>query len=198
MGNPKNTNNRVNTTYPLEWEKYLNVGYEKPEDWMRSIGDMGRAHGDRSWMYKNMVKPVLDVGCATSIDGTQFGEEYVGLDITPSFLRAARFVYKVHNLILADGRHLPIRDNAFKTAYAKSILVHYLLEDAFNFIEELCRVSETSYVVWSKRHMPSDEASSHQSTFGFWWFKPSLADLEKRFRLEPPKQGTSITEVNLK
>ena len=165
---------------------------------MRSIGDMGRAHGDRSWMYKNMDKPVLDVGCGTSIDAAGFGEGYVGLDITPSFLRAARFTYGVHNLILADGRCLPIRDNTFKTTYARAILVHYLLEDTRRFIEELCRVGQTSYVVWSKKYMPTDESVVNQNSLGFWWFTPDAADLEEQFQIGPPKGNTSITEVNIK
>ena len=198
MGNQESINNKVDTDYPLEWEKYLQAGGEPPEDWMRSTGDMGRAHGDRIWMYKHMDKPVLDVGCGTSIDASGFGDGYVGLDITPSFLRAARFVYGVQNLILADGRSLPIRDNAFKTTYARALLVHYLLEDAHRFIEELCRTGRTSYVVWSKKYVPTDEEAASRSGLGFWWFTPNAADLEEKFQLGQPKGNTSITEVSLK
>lgn len=190
--------NKVDLDYPLEWEKYLEKGYEKPENWMRSTREISSSHVDRSWMYRNMTKPVLDVGCGTCIDAAGFGEGYVGLDITPSFLYAARFVYGVHNLVLADGRCLPFRDKSFKTTYARALLVHYLLDDTLRFIEELCRAGETSYVVWSKKYMPSDETTTRQNKFGFWWFTPNFVDLEERFQLGPPKGNTSITEVNLR
>ena len=185
----------VESDYPFEWEKYLKDGHKKPESWMRGGSDIWRDHADRSWLYENVIEPVLDIGCGTCIDASGFGEEYVGLDITPSFLHAARFIYGVHNLVLADGRCLPFRDKSFKTAYAKSLLLHYLLSDMFRFIEELCRVGETAYIVWDKSHMPSDITSSHKTILGFWWFRPSLSDIQKRFWLDSPKKGTSITEV---
>lgn len=186
---------KVDLDYPLEWEKYINTGHRKPKNWMRGGEDIKRDYADRSWLYENTVEPVLDIGCGTCIDAAGFGEGYVGLDITPSFLRAARFVYGVHNLVLADGRHLPFRDKSVKTTYAKSLILHYLLDDAFNFIGELCRVGKTAYIVWDKSHMPSDEARSHKSALGFWWFIPSLLDIRKRFWLGLPKKETSITEV---
>lgn len=198
MGDQESINRKVDADYPLEWEKYFQAGGEPPEGWMRSPGDLGRAHEDRVWMYEHMDKPVLDIGCGTCIDAPGFGDGYVGLDITPSLLRVARFVYGVQNLILADGRSLPIRDNAFKSTYARDLLMHYLLEDALRFIEELCRTGKTSYVVWSRKYMPTDEEVISRNFLGFWWFTPDAEDLEERFWIGPPKGNTSVTEVNVK
>lgn len=137
--------------YFKRWEEKVKDGTFNPATWQRKKRQL--VHPDRHWLAENANMPVLDAGCGTAVD-SNFFEQYVGLDVTPSFIHEARR-RGVGNLILGDARHLPIRDKAFMTSYCKDLLLHLSFKDALKVLLELLRVGMKTFVAWGFEYLKS-------------------------------------------
>ncbi len=159
-------------------------------------------HPDRNWFYKYGTQPVLDVACGTALDGEAF-EDYVGIDVTPSFIRSAKFDYGVESLILGDARFLPFREKCFSTSWCKDLLLHLSWEDAIKVLHELVRVGKKSFVAWGVEYIgderreftPLEDREVITKKSGYFYSRFSRRKLNKHFGVGPVIEGTTITEV---
>lgn len=183
---------------------------KKHKTWHRSKEQ--KQHPDRLWIQKHVKEPVLDVGCGTCLDAETF-RNYVGVDITRSFLKPAHFLYGVSHVIRCDGRFLPFKDKTFETAFSKGLLIHYLQEEGMKIILEMLRVSNVAVIAWGivkwaknqvlparrvRNYLPSNDPFVSMSAEGFYYNRYDLAALQKRFEVTPVGKGTSITIIEEK
>lgn len=160
---------------------------------------------DRKWLYRNLEGPVVDLGCGNAIDYPGFkGKGYMGVDVTPSFLEAAKEKYGVPEecLTLADARKTPFQDKQFRSGYLKDVLLHYRQEDGYAFIDELLRICRDAYVVWGylgeRMFLPSSEPIEERWGDGFYYNTYDLDELERRYRVTFIDEGTTITKIEAK
>lgn len=90
---------------------------------------------------------VLDLGCnwgRWSISAARQGYKTVGIDPSLGAIMAARRIAIELGLdvkyIVADGRHLPFRDDSFDCVYSYSVLQHFEKENARKALVEVGRV----------------------------------------------------------
>jgi 2-polyprenyl-3-methyl-5-hydroxy-6-metoxy-1,4-benzoquinol methylase/uncharacterized protein YbaR (Trm112 family) len=90
---------------------------------------------------------LLDIGCNWGrwcISAARLGYRPVGIDPVIDAVRAARRVARqlgiAADYLVADGRHLPFRPDAFDVAHSYSVLMHFSKEDATNTVKEIARV----------------------------------------------------------
>jgi ubiquinone/menaquinone biosynthesis C-methylase UbiE len=70
---------------------------------------------------------------------------YVGVDITPAFLKVAKAAYPHEVFVLGDVRRLSQSDASVNTVVCLNVFQH--LDDIRRPLEELCRVAEHAVVV---------------------------------------------------
>lgn len=177
--------------YPHRWEQLWG---SRAGNWGFKERNQFFTEPDRAWLYENVETPILDVGCGTGVESLGF-EDYVGVDITPSFLKTAR-KYDV-DVVRCDGRYLPFRDKSFKTCYSKELLPHYQFEDALVFIKEMIRVADKVYSVWGKGYVPSTNPKSEVKQ-GFHYNRFDIRELRKYCDIEFIKNGTTTTLISPK
>ena len=185
--------------YPLRWRETFEA-QQNPRLWQRHRGQIENA--DRKWLGKNCQEPVLDVGCGTGTV-TEYFKDCVGLDITRGFLEAAHYYYRIENVVVADAQHLPFRDQAFKTAFAKDLLLHYPQDEGEPVIWEMLRVAETVYIAWGKGgqrwnwnldYSPSNRPFESMMD-GFYYNRYDLAKLEESFKMTKMSKDTTVTQI---
>lgn len=76
-------------------------------------------------------RDVLEIGCGIATDGLQFalaGARYIGVDLTPTAIAAARERFELYGaegeLLVADGRSLPVADASIDHVYCFGVLMH--------------------------------------------------------------------------
>ena len=86
---------------------------------------------------------LLDDGCGTGMLMAKMDPPTVGLDLTPSLLKAARLKLREdHHLVLGDAEHLPIRDGVFDGVYAITLIQN--TPEKIQAITEMSRVARRS------------------------------------------------------
>lgn len=130
--------------YYRQWEENVKRDIFDPVTWHRQERQLN--HPDRKWLKENIKEPVLDVGCGGATDGNLY-VDYVGIDITPSFIRSGK-ENGVCNLIIADARNLPLLTKSIKTSYCKDVLLHMTFDDVLIVLKELLRVGHETFVAW--------------------------------------------------
>ena len=178
--------------YFYKWRRHS----KHADSWQRHKEQLN--HPDRLWLYEHAEEPVLDVACGSGVDAAGF-KEYVGLDVTASFLEAAK-TYGAGNLVLGDGRHLPFRDRCFPTAYCKDLLLHLEYEDAVKVIAELVRVGRRAYVAWGVErdgslYTPLPDREIRRMRSGFWYNRFSRQQLNRVFHIGNVEENTTITRI---
>ena len=106
-----------------------------------------------------LVHPVLDIGCGFGeFSGVFFdGTVEVGIDINKKDLVRAGRKKKYKELIYADAKRLPFRDNSFNTIVSNSTLEH--IDQADRVIKEVHRLLRKGGIfVFS---VPTDEINNH-------------------------------------
>lgn len=84
---------------------------------------------------------VLDFGCGRGIFTHLFGaQSYVGIDMTPSFVRYARRRHPKHEYAFMDGTRLGFRDAAFDAVLVVGVLHHLDDDTAVAALREVRRV----------------------------------------------------------
>ena len=83
---------------------------------------------------------LLDDGCGTGMLMARLDSPTVGLDLTPSFLEAARRkLRESHHLVLGDAEHLPILGGVFDGVYAITLIQN--TPDKTRAVSEMSRVA---------------------------------------------------------
>lgn len=161
---------------------------------------------DRFWLYENLEAPVVDLGCGNAIDYQGFlgkEKEYMGVDVTPSFLiAAAKHGVPESCLTLSDARKTPFKDKQFRSGYLKDVLLHWRQVDGYAFIDELLRISEESYVVWgylgNRSFLPCGEPVEEKWGDGFYYNTYDLRELEEKYKVTFIGGETTITKIEAK
>jgi len=188
--------------YLKKWENRIHEFNIDPRTWHTQKHQV--EHVDRKWIYQHVDEPVLDIGCGTAIDGLVINE-YVGLDVTPSFLMAAR-EFGVKNLVIGDARSLPFRNKCFNTGYTKDLLLHLPWDFAKKVISELLRCSKKTFIAWGINtekgepvfFTPTNKKNTSTELGGFLYNRFSRKRLKEICIVGDVVSGTSITEVKEK
>jgi len=113
-------------------------------------GSIAAGHGDR--FFEALSGPrVLDAGCGPGADAAVFekrGLDVTGLDLTPSFLRAARDYVPEGSFARGDMRLLPFDDEAFDGVWCCAALLHVSRADAPATLREFRRVLDAGGVLF--------------------------------------------------
>ena len=188
----------------MKYAKRWSIIYGKEKYWAR--GQEQEQHPDRLLLRKIVKLPVIDVGCGTGLD-VKFYEDYVGIDVTPEFIKSARRKYNDARLVLCDARYLPFRDKVFKTAFSKGVVIHYPQEDGEKMLHDMIRISNITYIAWGipiigpgrgENYLPSYTSKFFVSNAGFHVNRYDLKELEKNFKIYPLEEGTSVTLIREK
>lgn len=94
---------------------------------------------------------ILDVGCGPGPDLETFadrGYDVTGIDLTPSFLRAARDQVPDAALARGDMRRLPFEAGSFDGVWASASLLHVPRADATAALREFRRVLDGNGVAF--------------------------------------------------
>ncbi|MFO0980001.1 MAG: class I SAM-dependent methyltransferase [Planctomycetaceae bacterium] len=94
---------------------------------------------------------VLDLGCGTGIHAPHFSPgRYQGVDVSASYIQAARRKFAGYQFDLADARTLKFEDGSFQTVLISGVLHHLNDEDATAVLSEAARMLSNGgvAVIW--------------------------------------------------
>ncbi|SEQ86063.1 class I SAM-dependent methyltransferase [Natrinema salaciae] len=115
---------------------------------------------------------LLDVGCGPGADISTFesaGYDVVGLDLTPSFLRAARDSDSTASLVRGDMRRLPFGDGSVDGIWSSASFLHVPRSDAAPTLREFRRVLRPAGVVFlSVKRAPTTPGESNERHFEYY------------------------------
>jgi len=158
---------------------------------------------------------VLDAGCGEGRDYPQFVEldlEYVGIDITPSFIEKFRRRHPSANARVASVLKLPFRDRRFTSVYSGGVIQHLHIEDYPVALREMWRVTESLMIVTVNPLEAEDQirlsgSNFYDNLFGRRKFTdiilklPGLKSVQFKdyiqFRRQPPMTGVIIRKTGL-
>lgn len=124
-------------------------------------------------MVKEVGGSVLDCGFGSGPFFEFFKRtsiEYVGIDVTPNFVRCCRerFHDDRSRFLLGDVLHIPFRDRCFSTVFCSSLLEHLPPNSIDQSIREMIRVSKTQTILDFYRPLLEGETEIHWSTHQYW------------------------------
>lgn len=114
----------------------------------------GGFFGHRSIFDKELAQQgglVLDLGCGTGQWSTRFAcDRYIGIDVVPEYLIAAKVKHPQHEFVLADGRLLPLSDRSVSQIMISGVLHHLSDEAAHDVLLECSRVlrHDGRLIIW--------------------------------------------------
>jgi SAM-dependent methyltransferase len=95
--------------------------------------------------------PVLDIGCGTGVFAGRFRrDEYLGIDISPTYIAAAQRKFPRHRFAVMDARRLDIPDASQSRGFISGILHHLSDDDVAAVLQEMARVvrPDGRIVIW--------------------------------------------------
>jgi len=110
---------------------YLDMVSDHPDSIYRESEQAERVQ----WLVKNAQGNTLEIGCATGFISSAIGHA-VGIDISRVRIVLAKEKHPNLDFILADGKNLPFRRNAFDTVILPDVLEHMSLASAKKVVEE--------------------------------------------------------------
>jgi len=128
------------------WEKaYAKVDVER----LWTIRDIAFLNVLRKYVKKG--DKVLDVGCGTGkfdLLLTRKGAYSILLDFSLQVLRTTREIFhsyksKEADFILADIRHIPLKDNSIDVCYSEGVIEHFRNPEKRNILSEKRRVTKS-------------------------------------------------------
>ncbi len=136
---------------------------------------------------------LLDVGCGPGSDVSTFdaaGYDAVGLDLTASFLRAARDRNPTAPFVRGDMRDLPFEDGAFDGVWSSASFLHVPRSDATVTLREFRRVLRPDSVVFCLvKRTPTTPDESRDRHFEY--YRPDeIRALLERAAFEPVRVET--------
>jgi len=92
---------------------------------------------------------VLDVGCGTTspLRGTPKNFYTVGADIFKPSLLTLKTHKFYDDLVLADGRHLPFKDETFDVVLAFEVIEHMNKQEGYNFLIHMTRLAKKKVIL---------------------------------------------------
>lgn len=115
---------------------------------------------------------LLDVGCGPGADISTFesaGYDVTGLDLTQSFLRAARDRDPTASLVRGDMRRLPFGDGSVDGIWSAASFLHVPRSDATPTLREFRRVLRPAGVVFlSVKRAPTTPGESSDRHFEYY------------------------------
>lgn len=95
--------------------------------------------------------PVLDLGCGTGVFAPRFDpREYLGVDLSPTYIAAAARKHPRHRFAVMDARRLELADHSQSRCFIAGML-HHLSDDAADAVlSEVQRVLQPGgrIVIW--------------------------------------------------
>ena len=99
---------------------------------------------------------VLDLGCGTGEYAPLFSAKwYVGLDLSPPFVRYASTRLRGFAFLVGDGERLPFRDDRFDRVLVNGVIHHMDNDSADRLLGEVSRVARPSGAVLIIEDVPS-------------------------------------------
>ena len=131
---------------PRAWHflrKLPEFDYRRTKERIRRIlGDGGEA--------------VLDLGCGTGEYAPLFSaKRYVGLDLSPPYVRYASNRLRAHTFLVGDGERLPFPDDRFHRVLVNGVIHHMDDGSADRLLGEVSRVVRPSGAVLIIEDVPS-------------------------------------------
>lgn len=114
---------------------------------------------------------LLDVGCGPGSDADVFaqaGYDVIGLDLTPSFVRAADRHVSDGTFLRGDMRRLPFRDGAFDGVWSCASFLHVPRSDASATLREFRRVLDGGVVFLSVKRPANDVGPDDPRHFEYY------------------------------
>lgn len=111
-------------------------------------------HAQHAWMLSKIkaLKPerIVEIGCGFGrnikflINQGIEADRITGVDISPKMIRKAkRYIQnKRVQLIVADGKKLPFKDNAFDVSLVHGVLMHVKSDEVEEAVREILRVTK--------------------------------------------------------
>ncbi|WP_247000085.1 class I SAM-dependent methyltransferase [Halosolutus gelatinilyticus] len=131
---------------------------------------------------------ILDVGCGPGSDletMVSAGYDATGLDITPSFLRAASDRLPATSLARGDMRRLPFRNGAFDGVWSCASFLHVPRPDAVETLREFRRVLADAGIVYLSVKRSETEPRDGEDRYFEYYGPDELRSALREAALEP-------------
>ncbi len=119
------------------------------------------------WPMRDYIKKftegfVLEAACGNGNNTSRYShDKYLGVDISPTLLEAARKSHPKHHFECYDISHLPFESSHFDTVLCTCTLSHlHSLRDARDVLQELVRVSKIKVVLYFNTPPTSNKKTS--------------------------------------
>jgi ubiquinone/menaquinone biosynthesis C-methylase UbiE len=129
------------------------------------------------------VSSVLDVDCGTTSPLREIPKNFytVGADIFKPSLLTLKILKFYDDLVLADGRHLPFKDETFDAVLALEVIEHMNKQEGYNFLIHMTRLAKKKVILSTPSGFkPQDEYANvyakhlsgwNPEEFKAWGFK---------------------------
>ncbi len=128
----------------------------------------------RLWVVSEakFAQLVVDVGCGKSTPLPTIPKTFyaIGLDIFKRDLTVKRNRAYYDGLILADARHLPLKEHCFDLAISLELIEHLPKHDGAGFLKELERIGRSVLVSTPNGFLPhpSEDDNIYQNHISGW------------------------------
>lgn len=118
-----------------------------------------RTESSLNWTMRSQIADllqdgfILEVGCGNGIDSQKYYPEfYVGMDISPALIEAAKVYNPKHKFIVGNAAMMPFLDGTFDWAFCIGVFENLpSLEICRQVLREMLRVSKQGIVIgWYK------------------------------------------------
>lgn len=103
-------------------------------------------------LFNKNSKSLLEIGCKRgdlmkSGNFSKHNSFKVGLDVHSPYLREIKDQKIYDDLVVADGKELPFKDNSFDSVIAIEIIEHMTREEGYKLMKEMERVAKIEVII---------------------------------------------------